>query len=113
MKPMKMCVVCTMLALSLDATAQSQGSVTIRAPADGAVLDVMEQNTVDYQVVPGPGGDHVHLYVDGEETAILRALAGSYPLDSLSPGKHSLCVKVVNKNHTPIGVEQCVAVTVQ
>lgn len=91
----------------------AEGSVTIHAPADGATLDVMEQNRIDYEVAPGPGGDHVHLYVDGKEAAILRVLKGSYPLESLSPGRHELCVKVVNKNHTPIGVEKCIAVTAQ
>lgn len=101
------------LAFCCASVLAAEGGVTIHAPADGATLDVMEQNRIDYEVVPGPGGDHVHLYVDGNEAAILRALKGSYTLESLAPGKHDLCVKVVNKNHTPIGVEKCIAVMVQ
>ena len=101
------------LALWCAAAVAAEGSVTIHSPLEGATLDVMEQNKVDYEVVPGPGGDHVHLYVDGEEVAILRQLKGSYTLENLASGQHDLCVKVVNKNHTPIGVEKCVAVTVQ
>lgn len=100
------------LSLGTAATA-AEPSVTILSPADGATLDVMEQNKVEYEVVPGPHGDHVHFYVDGEETAILRQLKGSYTLGSLAPGQHELCIKVVNKNHTPIGVEKCIAVAVQ
>lgn len=101
------------LALCGAAAVAAEGSVIIRSPVEGATLDVMEQNKVEYEVVPGPGGDHVHLYVDGEEVAILRQLKGSYTLENLASGQHDLCVKVVNKNHTPIGVEECVAVTVQ
>lgn len=101
------------LSVFCAAAVAADGNVTILSPADGATLDVMEQNKIEYEVVPGPGGDHMHLYVDGEEVAILRELKDSYTLESLSPGKHDLCVKVVNKNHTPIGVEQCIAVMVQ
>ncbi|MDO8769114.1 MAG: hypothetical protein Q7K57_10485 [Burkholderiaceae bacterium] len=87
-------------------------SVKITAPEDGTKLDAMAQNKVVYEVMPGPKGDHIHLYVDNKEEAILRQLKGSYALATLSPGQHNICVKVVNKGHTPIGVEQCVKVTV-
>lgn len=99
-------------ALIADAALAAAASVTIHSPADGATLDAMEQNKVDYEVVPGPDGDHVHFYVDGAETAILRQLKGSHTLETLTPGAHELCIKVVNRNHTPIGVEQCLNVTV-
>ncbi len=87
-------------------------SVKITYPMDGAKLDAMTQNKVVYEVMPGPKGDHVHLYVDNKEVAILRQLKGSYALETLAPGKHDICAKVVDKGHTPIGVEQCVKVTV-
>ena len=87
-------------------------SVRITSPADGATLDAMAQNKVAYEVIPGPKGDHVHLYVDNKEAAILRQLKGSHVLETLAPGKHDICVKVVDKGHTPIGVEKCVKVTV-
>jgi hypothetical protein len=105
----------SLISAQLFATAAlaAEASVTIHAPADGATLDVMEQNRVDYEVVPGPGGDHTHAVVDGKETAILRQLKGSYTLESLAPGPHEICIRVVNKNHTPIGVEKCIGVTVQ
>jgi hypothetical protein len=31
----------------------------------------------------------------------------------MAPGPHTLCIKVVNKAHVPIGVEQCVKVNVE
>lgn len=85
----------------------------ITFPPDGAKLDAMAQNRVDYEVVPGPQGNHIHLYVDDKEAAILRKLSGSHSLESLSPGTHAICIKVVNKAHVPIGVEQCIKVSVQ
>ena len=97
---------CSQLSLAQNA------SVKITSPADGAKLDAMAENKVVYEVMPGPKGDHTHLYVDNKEAAILRQLKGSYALETLSPGKHDICIKVVNKGHTPIGVEQCVKVTV-
>lgn len=89
------------------------GSVKILSPADGATLDVLDQNRIVYEVVPGPKVDHVHLYVDGKEVAILREIKGSYTLDTLSPGSRELCIKVVNKAHVPTGVEQCIKVKVE
>jgi hypothetical protein len=89
------------------------GSVTIVSPANDAKLDAMAENRITYDVTPGPKGDHTHLYVDGKEIAVLRQLKGSYTLASLAPGAHELCIKVVNKNHTPIGIEKCVKVKVE
>ena len=91
----------------------AEGSVTIVSPQDGAKLDVMNQNKIVYDVVPGPQGDHVHVYVDDQEVGILRQLKGSYTLESLSAGKHSICIKVVNKAHTPIGLQRCINVSVE
>ncbi|MBI3093681.1 MAG: hypothetical protein HYY97_02315 [Rhodocyclales bacterium] len=102
------------LSLALASAAFGQaGAVKILAPADGARLDALEQNRIAYEVVPGTRGDHVHLYVDGREAAILRQLKGNHTLDTLAPGSRELCVKVVNKAHVPIGVEQCVKVKVE
>jgi hypothetical protein len=102
------------LALLLASAASAQdAAVNILSPVDGAKLDAKEQNKITYDVVPGPKGDHVHVYVDGAQVALVRQLKGSYTLERLAAGGHDLCIKVVDKNHTPIGVEKCVKVTVQ
>ena len=89
-----------------------EASVTILSPMEGAQLMGGEgPHMLDYKVEPGPNGDHVHVYVDDAEVGILRELSGSYPLKGLTPGAHAICIKVVNKAHTPIGVEKCVNVT--
>jgi hypothetical protein len=87
-------------------------SVTIHAPQDGAELATGEPVTLKYKVVPGPRGDHVHVYVNGGEVAILRELDGSYVVGPLGPGRHELAIKVVNRAHVPIGVESSVTVDV-
>ena len=102
------------LLLSLASAASAQeASVTILSPADGAKLNAMSQNKVTYEVMPGPKGDHTHLYVDGKEAAVLRQLKGSHTLETLAAGNRDICIKVVNKGHTPIGVEKCVKVMVE
>jgi hypothetical protein len=73
----------------------------------------MDEIRLAYEVNPGPRGDHAHLYVDNKEVAILRERKGSYLLETLSSGNRSLCVKVVNKAHVPIGIGQCIQVTVK
>ncbi len=96
---------------SLAMAAEAQ--VEIISPVEGAKLDGMEQNKIVYNVTRGPGGDHVHIYIDGTEKALMREMKGSYTMEMLFPGDHELCIKIVNKNHTPIGVEKCVNVTVE
>lgn len=91
----------------------AQGKALITSPADGATLDAMDENRISYEVVHGPRGDHAHLYIDNKEVAILRKAKGSYLLETLSSGPRSLCVKVVNKAHVPIGIEHCIQVTVK
>lgn len=88
-------------------------SVTISSPADGAKLSRTTPTKINYEVMPGPKGDHTHLYVDDKEAAVLRQLKGSHTLEALAPGKHEICIKVVSKGHTPIGTQQCIKVSVE
>ncbi len=99
--------------LAMPSIGLGQGKVLITVPADNAILDAMDENRLVYEVDPGPRGDHVHVYIDGKEVGILRKLKGSYLLEAMPSGKRDLCVKVVNKAHVPVGIEQCVQVTVK
>jgi len=101
------------LLLGYPAASLAQGKVVIASPTQGAILDALDENRLVYDVNPGPRGDHVHVYVDNKEVGILRKLKGEYLLESLDSGKRTLCVKVVNKAHVPVGIEQCVQVTVK
>lgn len=95
------------------AAGAAEAFVKIIAPVQGAKLDSMDLAKLVYMVEPGPKGDHVHVYVDSKEVGILRQLKGSYTLEALAPGKHALCVKIVNKAHVPIGTEKCISVNVE
>ncbi len=112
MKKRHLCILLASSGLAFGAAAD-EGSVTITAPANNARLDAMAQNRITYEVAPGPRGDHTHLYVDGKEVAVLRQLKASHALETLAPGTRELCIKVVNKNHTPIGIEKCIKVKVE
>jgi hypothetical protein len=106
-----------LLALGLSAgavLAAEDGSVTITSPEDGATIDAMAQNEVVYEVVPGPRGDHVHVFVDDVEVDILRQLSGSYTLPAdLEAGEREVCIRVVNRAHVPTGTEECITLNVE
>lgn len=109
-------ILLTLSLLSLSAVcaaAAEEAYARITAPPDGAKLDSMELTKLVYEVRPGPKGDHVHVYVGAKEVGILRQLKGSYTLEPLPAGAQNLCIKVVNKAHVPVGVEQCIKVSVE
>lgn len=107
-------VLATVLLVPVSALSDSgQAYVKITSPVDGAKVDSMDLVKLVYDVARGPKGDHAHVYVDNKEVGILRQLKGSYPLEALATGKRSLCIKVVNKGHVPIGVGQCISITVE
>ncbi|MGD8588480.1 MAG: Ig-like domain-containing protein [Chromatiales bacterium] len=94
--------------------AQAQvASVTITTPENGAKLNTDNPITLSYTVTPGPVGDHVHVYVDGSEVGILRQLQGNFIIDPLPRGRHVLAIKIVNKDHVPIGVESSISIDVE
>lgn len=93
--------------------AQNDPNLKILSPADGAVLQSEDPVPVDYEIEPNPGGDHSHIYIDQKEAGILRRKKATFTLDPLPKGEHSLCLKVVNKAHAPIGQVTCIKVVSQ
>lgn len=91
---------------ALTASAQTE-SVKLVSPVDGAMLDTVKPVQVVYEVVPGPKVDHIHLYVDGQEIAVLREHRGTHTVKPLSAGAHEVCIKAVTRAHVPTGIEQC------
>ena len=101
------------LALATWPVAAADASVRITSPADGASVDRVELIDLVFEANPGPNGDHVHIYADGKEVGIVRQLEGSFALGEMTPGPHTLCVKLVDKAYVPVGAEQCIKVRVQ
>ncbi len=101
------------LALAASAVAAADPSVRITSPADGARVDRVELIELDFEADPGPKGNHVHIYADGKEVGIVRHLEGRFTFGEMMPGPHTLCVRLVDKAHLPVGVERCIKVRVQ
>jgi len=88
-------------------------NLKILSPADGAVFKEGESIPVKYEIKPNPGGDHSHIYINHKEAGILRRKKATFTLSPLPAGEHSICMKVVNKAHAPIGQETCIKVVRQ
>ena len=86
--------------------------VDISTPPDGAKIDAKAEIKLVYGITLGGEGDHAHLYVDDRRIAMLRQMKGSYMIFPLDSGIREICIKIVNSNHTPIGVSRCIKVTV-
>ena len=82
----------------------------ILSPADHAVIKAGESIDVVYDIKPNPGGDHSHIYINHKEAGILRRKKATFTLSPLPRGVQSICLKVVNKAHAPIGQETCIKV---
>jgi hypothetical protein len=92
----------------------NERSVTITSPINKSKISGTSTKIV-FEVTPVPPmpkADHVHVFVDGDRVAQLRALRGSYEVDKLAVGRHWLCVRVVDKRETPVGLEKCAEVNV-
>lgn len=103
--------VLTSLTASLAFAADAK--IDLMSPADGSKLDAKAQTKVSYEFTLGGSADHAHLYVDDKMVSLLRQAKGTYMLDPLARGPHDICVKMVDKNHTPVGVDRCIKVTAE
>jgi hypothetical protein len=106
-------LVFTFSVLAAPLAMAAEARIDFTSPADGARLDAKAPITLTYELTLVGDADHAHLYVDGREATLLRQAKGSYTLDPLAQGKHEICAKLVNKNHTPIGVERCIKITAE
>jgi hypothetical protein len=91
----------------------ADGSITISAPANGAMVSAKDKIPVTYAATLGKDGDHLHLNVDGNRVDVLRPTKGTAELDPLPAGKHHVCLTVNTSSHAPTGVETCVDITAQ
>ena len=98
---------------STENPATAVSKIDIISPAEGAKLDTKAENKLDYNTTLGGDGDHIHVYVDNRRVAMLNQTKGSYSFDYLDKGKREICIRIVNKNHTAIGVERYVTAMVE
>lgn len=94
-----------------SAAMAASGSVTIKSVSPAEVY-ANDKITLNYEAMPGPDGDHLHLNVDGKRVEVIHQLKGEAVVDPLPSGKHHICLAVNTKSHVPTGAEGCVDVTV-
>jgi hypothetical protein len=94
------------------ADASKAGSIQILKPADQANLDSDESYPLDYQVALGSGDDHFHVWVDADRSPGIHDLKGTYMLPKMTPGKHVITLKLVDKGHVPTGPQKSITVNV-
>lgn len=86
-------------------TSAGASKILILAPKEGDILPPGEEVQIVYQFIRGmkDNGNHVHVYLDGEnEGTSKRSPRG---LGKLSPGKHTILLKVSNQDHEWVNVE--------
>ena len=95
------------------ANAADPARIEILSPKDHEHLEADETYQLEYQVDPGPGGDHFHVWVDDERGPGIHDRKGKYTLPKMTPGEHIITVKVVDKGHVPTGPQQSIHVHVE
>jgi hypothetical protein len=111
---MKINILAALLFIFLLGSGNTQadtGKITIFTPAHNATVSQHDNVELNYEAIPGPDGDHLHLYLDGKRVDILRMLKGKANVGMLDPGKHHICLSINTKGHVPTGVEECIDVT--
>ena len=88
-------------------------SLKILKPADQAQLDAGESYPLDYEVTLGKGDDHFHVWVDADRSPGIHDLKGTYMLPKMTPGVHTITLKLVDKGHVPTGPQNSIQVKVK
>jgi nucleotide-binding universal stress UspA family protein len=85
-------------------------SITILSPTDGSHLTAGEEYPLQYEVKPGKGGDHFHVWVDDKRGPGIHDYKGTYTLPKLTPGEHVIYIGVVDKGHVSTGPKKSIVV---
>jgi hypothetical protein len=114
----RLAIVLSLLVLPLAASVFAEAkpnaaSIQILKPADQAQLDAGESYPLDYQVTLGKGDDHFHVWVDEERSPGIHDLKGTYMLPKMTPGVHTITLKLVDKGHVPTGPQKSIQVKVK
>ena len=95
------------LAFYVPVTLAAESAVSISSPKDGDIFKSTAKIKIAYKATLGGKGDHIHLYVDDQPEIMLKKLKGSYTLEPLAPGKHGICIRIMDKEHADTGIQDC------
>ena len=96
-------------------SSDKQATFSIASPSNGAKVQVPFTVTVSSSEPLGPtnsGKDHWHLYFDGKETQYKVITSTSTRVTSLARGKHKIEASLQHADHSPVGPEDEISVTV-
>ena len=99
-----------MKAEAASIAAVAGASIKILSPVDGARLNAGEEYSLSYEVAPGKGGDHFHVWVDEKRGPGIHDNKGTYTLPKLTPGDHTIYIQIVDKGHVPTGPKKSIHV---
>jgi hypothetical protein len=99
------------IAADYDNMDSKGASIKILSPSNKAQIDAGEEYALKYEVTPGAGGDHFHVWVDDTRGPGIHDTKGTYMLPKMAPGNHTITIKVVDKGHIPTGPQQSITVT--
>lgn len=97
----------------VQAADKGKASVEIISPKGGDVLSRNEDIIIRYKMTPSRKGDHVHFFLNGGNAGLSLDNKGWFNMTRVNPGKHKITIKIMRKNHSPIGVETSVHVHVK
>jgi hypothetical protein len=112
---MSMLIVAGCGAASGYSVSNEQPTFSITSPSNAAKVKVPFTVTISSSEPLGPtnsGKDHWHLYFDGKETQYKVITLTSTRVTSLSPGKHKIEASLQHADHSPVGPEDEISVTV-
>ena len=95
------------LAFYVPVTLAAESAITISSPKDGDKFKSTAKIKIAYKATLGGRGNHLHLYVDDQPEIMLHKLKGSYTLEPLAPGKHGICIRIMDKEHAETGIQEC------
>ena len=102
-------------AASGSSVSSKQPTFSITSPSNAAKVKVPFTVTVSSSEPLGPtnsGKDHWHLYFDGKETQYKVITSTSTRVTSLSPGTHKIEASLQHVDHSQVGPEDEISVTV-
>lgn len=112
MKVLRLAVLIAVWSLtSLLAAHGEVPAIKILSPADRAQINADQEYPLTYEVALGPGGSHFHVWVDDKRGPGVRNVTGTYILPGLSPGEHVITLRIVDKEHSPTGIEKSIRLT--
>ena len=95
------------LAFYIPVTLAAESAITISSPKDGDKFKSTATIKIAYKAALVGNGDHLNLYVDDQPEIMLYKLKGSYTLEPLAPGKHGICIRIMDKAHADTGIQDC------